>query len=44
MHMLRSMLGYYFGRYDVIEITQHIFKEEILAEDLMKTHACYNIL
>jgi len=26
----------------VIEITQHIFKEEMLAEGLMKKHACYN--
>ena len=28
----------------MIEITQHIFKEEMLAEGLMKTHAGYNIL
>ena len=28
----------------MIEITQHIFKEEMLAEGLMKKHAGYNIL
>ena len=28
----------------MIKITQHIFKEEMLAEGLMKTHTGYNIL
>ena len=28
----------------MIEITQHIFKEEMLPEGLMKTHVGYNIL
>ena len=41
---MRRILGSYFGIYDVKEITQHIFKEEMLAEGLMKTHAGYNIL